>query len=80
MLGVPQFDCGNYTNYAAPFPYDMPGFSSVGDDLLQVTLGSALTESILPISDPAANSTYTIDSHAPALLCETAAVNDSMAV
>lgn len=80
MLGVPLFDYRNYINYAAAFPYDVPTFSGVGDALLQVALGSAVTESILPISPPAANSTYTIDFHAPALLCETAAANDSIAV
>ena len=80
LLGLPQFDYRNYTNYAAPLPEDNDIYSDVGDNLLQVALGSAVTESILPISPPAANSTYTMDFHAPAPLCETAAANDSTAV
>jgi hypothetical protein len=79
-LGVPQFDYRNYTNFASPLPVDDSAFDGAGNDLIRIALGCATTGSILTITPPRPNSTYSLDFYAPALSCEIAPANDSVTI
>ena len=77
---MPQFDYRDYTKFAAALPIDNAGFAGASNDLIQLSVGSATTQSILPISPPIANSTYSINMSAPALSCEETLANNSIAI
>ncbi|OQV06566.1 hypothetical protein CLAIMM_11115 [Cladophialophora immunda] len=80
LLGVPQFDYRDYTPFASPLTSDDANFAGASNKLVQLALGSATTQSILSISPPIANSTYSVKMYAPALTCQIPALNDSIAI
>ncbi len=72
---VPQLDLHNKPGAFGQFgisPDDSQIFSGPTSDLVQLSLASAASASILSISPPTPNATYTLDFHAPALSCENA--------
>ncbi len=79
-MGVPQFDYRDYTKFSRRLPEDNGFFGGASNDLVRLSLGSATTQSILAISPPIANSTYSINVSAPALSCEETLANNSIAV
>ena len=75
-----QFDYRNYTNFASPLAVDDGAFDGASNDLIRTALGRVTTiRSILTITPPAPNSTYYLNFSAPALSCEIASINDSVA-
>ncbi len=77
---MPKLDYRDYTRFASLLPEDIASFAGASNDLVQLVLGSATTQSILPISPPLPNSTYSIEINAPALSCQEAFANDSVAI
>ena len=74
---VPQLDLHNKPGAFGQFgtsPDDSRIFSGPTSDLIQLSLASAASASILSVNPPAPNASYTLDFHAPALSCKNATI------
>lgn len=76
--GVPQFDYRYFVPFLARLSSGTGGITGLGQDMLRLALGSATTESILTITPPVVNSTYSLDFYAPALNCEISPAEDAI--
>lgn len=75
---VPEIDFAHPTYGSVQVPVE--NYGRADDELARIAIASAVTESILTITPPQPNSTYSIDFYSPALRCQVATDNDLRAV